>query len=54
MKTREQCLRELRERLERANVFYEDVWDRILKLDTAILNEIVESNFEEQLRNAGS
>jgi len=53
VKDRETCLREIRERMERRKIFYPDIWVRLLETKTSVLNEIVESNFEDEVEAMG-
>jgi shikimate kinase len=49
MKTRDECLAELRHRLEINEIFFPDVWEKLQQTETAVLREIVESEFEREV-----
>jgi hypothetical protein len=49
MKPREECLQEIRARLEAEQIFFPDLWDRLQQTETFVLNAIVESEFEREV-----
>jgi|HubBroStandDraft_6_1064221.scaffolds.fasta_scaffold26979_2 hypothetical protein len=49
MDERETLLANIREKMERHKIFYQDIWDRILQTRTEILREIVASDWDQQV-----
>jgi hypothetical protein len=46
MTNRDHYLVEIRERMKRHGIFFQDIWDRLLQTSDSVLKEIVESDFE--------
>jgi len=47
---RELMLKQIRSRMEKAGMFYPDVWERVEQSESRVLREIVESDFEGEVR----
>jgi len=46
---RDELLRRIRSRMESNKIFYPDIWDRLVKSETSVLEEIEQSNFEQDV-----
>jgi hypothetical protein len=47
--TRDELLAQIKSRMELNDIFYADIWKRVLKSSTFVLREICDSDFEVQV-----
>lgn len=47
--SREECLIRILKRMQDHDIFYQDIWDRLLETPTEVLREIEASNFEREV-----